>query len=145
MKGKIRSFLSAEGLEFLTRNITTKGTKHPVCKQCNVSWCHLRQEDQTETPYQKDCDQGLAHVRKDLFSVHKWAFKYDIKLMLYKTLIRLVMTYACPIWKYAEDAHLLKLNRPKKSTPRYWKFQQAHSGPPIASGFQNSLCVRLYK
>jgi hypothetical protein len=29
--------------------------------------------------------------------------------MLYKALIRSVMTYACPTWKYVADAHLLKL------------------------------------
>jgi hypothetical protein len=29
--------------------------------------------------------------------------------MLYKALIRSVMTYACPTWEYAADAHLLKL------------------------------------
>jgi hypothetical protein len=29
--------------------------------------------------------------------------------MLYNALIRSVMTYACPTWEYATDAHLLKL------------------------------------
>jgi hypothetical protein len=62
-----------------------------------------------ETPYRKDCSQGLAHVRKDLFSVQKRAFKYNIKL--YKAVIRSAMTYACPTWEYAVDAHLLKLQR----------------------------------
>jgi hypothetical protein len=31
--------------------------------------------------------------------------------MHYKDLIRSVMTYVCPTWEYAEDAHLLKLQR----------------------------------
>jgi hypothetical protein len=35
----------------------------------------------------------------------------NIKLMLYKALIRSVMTYACPTWEYAADAHLMKLQR----------------------------------
>jgi hypothetical protein len=34
----------------------------------------------------------------------------NIKLTLYKALIRSVMTYACPIWEYAADTHLLKLH-----------------------------------
>jgi hypothetical protein len=34
-----------------------------------------------------------------------------IKLTLYKALIRSVMTYACPTWEYAMDAHLLNLQR----------------------------------
>jgi hypothetical protein len=33
------------------------------------------------------------------------------KLTLYKALIRSVMTYACPTWEYAADAHLLKFQR----------------------------------
>jgi hypothetical protein len=35
----------------------------------------------------------------------------NIKLTLYKAMIRSVMTYACPTWEYAADAHLLKLQR----------------------------------
>jgi hypothetical protein len=34
----------------------------------------------------------------------------NIKLTLYKALIRSVMTYACPTREYAADAHLLKLH-----------------------------------
>jgi hypothetical protein len=33
----------------------------------------------------------------------------NIKLTLYRSLIRSVMTHACPSWEYAADAHLLKL------------------------------------
>jgi hypothetical protein len=33
----------------------------------------------------------------------------DIKLPLYKILIRSIMTYACPTWEYAADTNLLKL------------------------------------
>jgi hypothetical protein len=35
----------------------------------------------------------------------------NIKLALYKSLIRSVITYACPTCEYAADAHLLKLQR----------------------------------
>jgi hypothetical protein len=35
----------------------------------------------------------------------------NIKLSLYKALIRSVMTYACPAWKLAADNHFLKLQR----------------------------------
>jgi hypothetical protein len=35
----------------------------------------------------------------------------NIKLTLHKTLITLVMTYACPAWEFAADVHLLKLQR----------------------------------
>jgi hypothetical protein len=33
------------------------------------------------------------------------------KLTLYKTLIRSVLTYACPAWEFAADSHLLKWQR----------------------------------
>jgi hypothetical protein len=35
----------------------------------------------------------------------------NVKLTLYKALIRSVMTYACPTWAYAADARLLELQR----------------------------------
>jgi hypothetical protein len=35
----------------------------------------------------------------------------NIKLALYKAMIRSLMTYACPTCVYATDAHLLKLQR----------------------------------
>jgi hypothetical protein len=35
----------------------------------------------------------------------------NIKLTLHKTLIRSVMTYACPTWEFATENHLLKLQR----------------------------------
>jgi hypothetical protein len=47
----------------------------------------------------------------------------NIKLTLYKALIRSVMTYACPAQEYAADAHLLKLYHPQNRvlTSCYWK------------------------
>jgi hypothetical protein len=35
----------------------------------------------------------------------------NIKLTLHKALIRSVMTYACPVWEFAAECHLLKLQR----------------------------------
>jgi hypothetical protein len=35
----------------------------------------------------------------------------NVKLTLYKAVIRSVRTYACATWEYAADAHLLKLQR----------------------------------
>jgi hypothetical protein len=37
------------------------------------------------------------------------ATRHNIKLALYKALIRSVMVYACPAWEYEADAHLSKL------------------------------------
>jgi hypothetical protein len=37
--------------------------------------------------------------------------RINIKLALYKALIRPIMVYDCPTWEYAVDAQLLKLQR----------------------------------
>jgi hypothetical protein len=34
----------------------------------------------------------------------------NIKLMIYKALVRSVIIYACPAWEYMADAHLSKLH-----------------------------------
>jgi hypothetical protein len=60
-----------------------------------------------ETPYRKESSQGLVH----LFCTQNWAISTDIRLTLYNALIGSVMTYACPTWSYAADAHLLKFQR----------------------------------
>jgi hypothetical protein len=50
----------------------------------------------------------LTHVRP--YSLFKSGrISTNIKLMLYKTLIGLVTTYACPTWEYEADDELLKL------------------------------------
>jgi hypothetical protein len=35
----------------------------------------------------------------------------NIKLIVYRALIRSIMTYACPTWEFAADTHLMKLQR----------------------------------
>jgi hypothetical protein len=42
----------------------------------------------------------------------------NIKITLHKTLIRSVMTYACPAWELAADTYLLKLQRLQNQVPR---------------------------
>jgi hypothetical protein len=43
------------------------------------------------------------------------------KLITYKELIRSMLTYACPAWKFAAESCLLKLQRLKKqSLPHHW-------------------------
>jgi hypothetical protein len=51
----------------------------------------------------------------------------NIKLALQKALIRSVMTYACPVWKFAADTQLPKLQRlNKKVISLLALFQGAH-------------------
>jgi hypothetical protein len=51
----------------------------------------------------------------------------NIKLKLYKVLIRSVITYASPTWEYAADAHLLKLQRLQDSVHRAIGNLERHS------------------
>jgi hypothetical protein len=42
----------------------------------------------------------------------------DIKLIVYRSLIRSIMTYVCPTWEFAADIHLIKLQRLQKKVFR---------------------------
>jgi hypothetical protein len=39
-----------------------------------------------ETPYRKDCSQGLVHVHKYIFSIKNERFSTDIKLDAFQSL-----------------------------------------------------------
>jgi hypothetical protein len=59
----------------------------------------------------------------------------DIKLTLYKALIRSVITYACPAWELAADTYLLKLQRLKPSFCPPLEMSQC--------GHRSAICTRL--
>jgi hypothetical protein len=42
----------------------------PFVNTVNISLCHFRQDDDTETLHRKDYSQDLAPVCKDVFSIH---------------------------------------------------------------------------
>jgi urease accessory protein UreF len=63
------------------------------------------------TPYQKDFSQGLEHVYKDSSLFKSERLNTYTKLTVYKSLIKSVMTYACPTWKHMLDAHFWKTQR----------------------------------
>jgi hypothetical protein len=42
----------------------------------------------------------------------------NIKLIMYRALIRSIMTYTCPTWEFASDTHLKELQRPQNSVLR---------------------------
>jgi hypothetical protein len=49
-----------------------------------------------EAPYRNDYIQGLVHIHK-IYSLFKSeCLSIDIRLTLYKALIRSIMVYACP-------------------------------------------------
>jgi hypothetical protein len=55
------------------------------------------------------------------------------------------MTYACPVWEFAVDSHLLKLQRlQNKNPPHHWLPTKAHTDPRFTSDVANSVRLRLY-
>jgi hypothetical protein len=77
---------------------------------------------------------------KDYSLFRKWSLSTNINLMLYKALIRPVMTYACPTWVCSADAYLLTVQRLQnraRNTSRYWKPRQVLTSLRIARGVQD--------
>jgi urease accessory protein UreF len=64
-----------------------------------------------ETTHRENWSQGLGtYIRT--YSVYKSNhLSANIKLIVYRELIRSIMTYACPTREFAEDTHLMKLQR----------------------------------
>jgi hypothetical protein len=99
---------------------------------------HFRRETDMETPYRKDCSQGLVHLRKNLFSFQKWAFKYKYSTYSLQSLC-LSHLSVCNGRSPLEIAVPAEL-----STAHYWISRQVHIRLRTARGFQNFLHVWLY-
>jgi hypothetical protein len=59
-----------------------------------------------ETPYRKTSAKALGTYIRIYYLFRIECLSTNIKLILYKALIRSIMVYACPTWEYAMDAHL---------------------------------------
>jgi hypothetical protein len=86
-----------------------------------------------------------SHINRMLSPVPGTLFKIkglstNIKLTFHKALIRSVMTYACPVWEFAPDPHVFKLQRLQNIWHR-WQFSKTRNDPRVARGFQNSVRV----
>jgi hypothetical protein len=61
--------------------------------------------------YWENRSQTLGSVIR-IYSISKSKnLNANIKLIRYRALIRLILTYACPIWEFAADINLMKLQR----------------------------------
>jgi hypothetical protein len=70
-----------------------------------------------ETTYRENDSQGLGHVHQDILYIQKY-LSANIKLIVYRAIIRSIMTYDCPTWKCAVDTHSMKLQRLQNRVPR---------------------------
>jgi hypothetical protein len=66
----------------------------------------------------------------------------NIKLTLHKALIRSVMTYACPAWKFAADTHIIKLQLLQNNFPRRTPVREMHMTfhLPYVHDYMTKLC-----
>jgi hypothetical protein len=65
----------------------------------------------------------------------------NIKLTLHKALIKAVMPR---LGISGRHVPLKIAAHAKQSSPHHWKLSKVHTGPRFASGFQRSICIRLY-
>jgi hypothetical protein len=63
-----------------------------------------------ETTHRGNRSQSFGHVNQDICYIQK-RLNANITLMVYRALIRSIMTYACPTWEFAADIYLMKLQR----------------------------------
>jgi hypothetical protein len=78
--------------------------------------------------------QGLQNIYIRLYSLFKSErLSTNVKLTLHKALIRSVMAYACPVWEFAAQTELLKLQRLQNKVlrtidniPRYTLVRDMH-------------------
>jgi hypothetical protein len=55
--------------------------------------------------------KALGVYIRTYFLFKSQSLSTNIKLILYKTLIRSIIIYACPTWEHEANAQLLKLQR----------------------------------
>jgi hypothetical protein len=61
------------------------------------------------------------------------------KLTLHKTLIRSIITYACPAWEFAADTHIIKLSACNQGSPHYLQIFKEHTDSWYAYILSNSI------
>jgi hypothetical protein len=64
-----------------------------------------------EATHRNDRHQGLTHISSIYPILKSEHLSVGAKLIIYKALIRSMLTYACPAWEFAADSYLLKLQR----------------------------------
>jgi Tfp pilus assembly ATPase PilU len=60
-----------------------------------------------ETTHRNGCNQGLRTFISFYSLFKSEQLNTNIKLTLHKALIMSIMIYACPIWKFVSDIHVM--------------------------------------
>jgi hypothetical protein len=81
---KIQAMFSRR-LREITANTAIKVTRYSLCEWYNVSWRHLRQEDDLDMPYRKDCSRNLDHIQTHLLILYS-------KLVVQEHILNLIFT-----------------------------------------------------
>jgi hypothetical protein len=56
-------------------------------------------------------NRGFTHISYHYHTLKSERLSVGAELTVYKALIRSMLTYACPVWEFAADSYLLKLQR----------------------------------
>jgi len=148
---KTQAIYFSRGIKPVESHLTLKGRNIPFVN--NVKYLGVNFDRKiTWRPHIERIETKAFGTFINTYSLFKSErLSANIKLTLYKALIRSVMTYACPTWEFAADTHLLKLqrlqNRVLRSTgnyPRRTPTRVLHTAfkIPYVYDFITKLCRR---
>jgi hypothetical protein len=110
-KDKTQAIYFSHGNRPVESQLTLKGRNIPFVN--NVKYLGVNFD--RKISWRHDIERAEAKAFRTFLNTYS-LFKSEclsanIKLTLYKALIRSIMTYACPAWEFAADTYLLKLQR----------------------------------
>jgi hypothetical protein len=109
MKEKLKRSLSPEDLRGPDDVLQLKGRHIPLSN--NVTYLGVIFNRRMTWRYQNEITvaKALSIYVSSYFLSGSGRLNTNIKLTIYKALIRSVMTHVAPLWDYAVNTHLLKL------------------------------------
>jgi hypothetical protein len=111
MKGKLRRFISPEDLRVPDDVLQRNGRDIPYVN--NVMYLSVTFDRRMTWRHHLEMTaaKALRMYQRIYCLVKSGRLSTDIKIWLFKSLIKSVMTPTCPSWEYIADGHLLKLQR----------------------------------
>jgi hypothetical protein len=109
MKRKFRQAISPEDLRVLDEVLQLNRRDIPFINNVTYLGVTFNRRMTWRHHIERTVAKAFCRYVRSYFLFKSGCLSTNIKLMLYKALIRSVTTYACPTWEYAMDAYLLKL------------------------------------
>ena len=151
---KTQAIYFSHGNRPVESHLTLKGWNIPFVK--NVKYLGVNFDQKfTWRPHIERIEAKAFRTFINTYSLFKSErLSTNIKLTVYKALIRSIMTYACPVWEFAADTYLLKLQRLQNRVlrtignyPRHTPTHDLHMvfKIPCVYDFITELCRRQAK